>query len=102
GLSGGVDSTVAALLLHRAVGERLTCIFVDNGLLRQNEATQVRARFERLNLNLDFVDATDLFLSRLEGVSDPEQKRKIIGSTFIDVFERRATELGSFDFLAQG
>jgi GMP synthase (glutamine-hydrolysing) len=102
GLSGGVDSTVAALLLHRAIGDRLTCIFVDNGLLRQNEATQVRTRFERLHLNLDFVDATDLFLSRLAGVSDPEQKRKIIGSTFIDVFEERANALGGFEFLAQG
>jgi GMP synthase (glutamine-hydrolysing) len=102
GLSGGVDSTVAALLLHRAIGDRLTCIFVDNGLLRQNEATQVRTRFERLKLHLDFVDATDLFLSRLEGVSDPEQKRKIIGSAFIDVFEKRANALGGFEFLAQG
>jgi GMP synthase (glutamine-hydrolysing) len=102
GLSGGVDSTVAALLLHRAIGDRLTCIFVDNGLLRLNEAGQVRARFERLHLPLDFVDASDLFLERLEGVSDPETKRKIIGATFIDVFERRARELGGFEFLAQG
>jgi GMP synthase (glutamine-hydrolysing) len=102
GLSGGVDSTVAALLIHRAIGERLTCIFVDIGLLRMNEADQVRTRFERLQLNLDFVDATDLFLTRLEGVTDPETKRKIIGGTFIDVFERRAIELGGFDFLAQG
>jgi GMP synthase (glutamine-hydrolysing) len=102
GLSGGVDSTVAALLLHRAIGERLTCIFVDNGLLRLNEAEQVRTRFERLRLPLEFVDATDLFLTRLEGVTDPETKRKIIGATFIDVFERRAVELGGFEFLAQG
>jgi GMP synthase (glutamine-hydrolysing) len=102
GLSGGVDSTVAALLIHRAIGERLTCIFVDNGLLRLNEAEQVRTRFERLNLPLDFVDASDLFLERLANVTDPEQKRKIIGATFIDVFERRARELGGFDFLAQG
>jgi GMP synthase (glutamine-hydrolysing) len=102
GLSGGVDSTVAAVLLHRAIGDRLTCIFVDNGLLRQNEAEQVRTRFARLGLPLEFVDATDLFLDRLAGVTDPEQKRKIIGGTFIDVFEQRATELGSFDFLAQG
>ena len=102
GLSGGVDSTVAALLIHRAIGDRLTCIFVDNGLLRLNEACQVRARFERLHLPLDFVDASDLFLERLEGVSDPETKRKIIGATFIDVFERRAGELGGFEFLAQG
>jgi len=102
GLSGGVDSTVAALLVHRAIGDRLTCIFVDNGLLRQDEAAQVRTRFERLQLPLDFVDATDLFLDRLAGVTDPEQKRKIIGKAFIDVFEQRALELGGFDFLAQG
>ena len=103
GLSGGVDSTVAALLLHRAIGDRLTCIFVDNGLLRHDEAGQVRRRFaEKLQLPLDFVDATDLFLGRLAGVTDPEQKRKVIGAAFIDVFERRATELGGFDFLAQG
>jgi len=101
-LSGGVDSTVAALLLHRAIGDRLTCIFVDNGLLRQDEATQVRTRFERLNLTLDFADATDLFMTRLAGVSDPEQKRKIIGAAFIDVFQERATALGGFEFLAQG
>jgi GMP synthase (glutamine-hydrolysing) len=102
GLSGGVDSTVAALLLHRALGDRLTCIFVDNGLLRLDEAAQVRARFVRLGLPLEFVDATDLFLDRLAGVVDPERKRKIIGATFIDVFEQRARELGEFDFLAQG
>ena len=102
GLSGGVDSTVAAVLLHRALGDRLTCIFVDNGLLRLDEAAQVRARFERLGLSLEFVDATDLFLERLAGVTDPERKRKIIGATFIDVFEKRATEIGQFDFLAQG
>jgi GMP synthase (glutamine-hydrolysing) len=102
GLSGGVDSTVAAVLLHRALGDRLTCIFVDNGLLRLNEAEQVRSRFERLHLPLEFVDAEDLFLERLAGVTDPEQKRKVIGATFIDVFERRAKELGEFDFLAQG
>lgn len=102
-LSGGVDSTVAALLIHRAIGERLTCIFVDNGLLRYDEANQIRKRFaERLHLPLDFVDASELFLDRLRGVTDPEEKRKIIGATFIDVFEKRANELGGFDFLAQG
>jgi GMP synthase (glutamine-hydrolysing) len=103
GLSGGVDSTVAALLIHRAIGDRLTCIFVDNGLLRYDEANQIQKRFrEKMRLPLDFVDASDLFLDRLRGVTDPEQKRKIIGATFIDVFERRATELGGFDFLGQG
>jgi GMP synthase (glutamine-hydrolysing) len=102
-LSGGVDSTVAAFLIHRAIGDRLTCIFVDNGLLRYDEANQVQTRFrEKLKLPLDFVDASDLFLERLAGVIDPEKKRKIIGATFIDVFERRARELGGFDFLAQG
>jgi len=102
GLSGGVDSTVAAVLLHKAIGDRLTCIFVDNGLLRLNEAAQIRTRFERLGLPLEFVDASDLFLDRLAGVTDPERKRKIIGAAFIDVFEQRANELGQFDFLAQG
>jgi GMP synthase (glutamine-hydrolysing) len=102
-LSGGVDSTVAAMLIYRAIGDRLTCIFVDNGLLRHDEANQVRKRFaEKLQLPLDFVDASALFLERLQGVTDPEQKRKIIGGTFIDVFEQRATELGGFEFLAQG
>ena len=101
-LSGGVDSTVAALILHRAVGGQLTCIFVDNGVLRLNEATQVRKRFERLRLPLVFVDASSLFLERLAGVTDPEKKRKIIGATFIDVFEQEATKLGTVDFLAQG
>jgi len=103
GLSGGVDSTVAAMLVHRAIGDRLTCIFVDNGLLRYDEANQIRKRFtEKLHLPLEFVDASDLFLERLAGVTDPETKRKIIGATFIDVFETRANELGQFDFLGQG
>ena len=103
GLSGGVDSTVAAMLMHRAVGDRLTCIFVDNGLLRHDEANQIQTRFrEKLNLPLEFVDATDLFLTRLAGVTDPEQKRKVIGAAFIDVFEQRARELGEFEFLGQG
>jgi GMP synthase (glutamine-hydrolysing) len=101
-LSGGVDSTVAALLIHRAIGNQLTCIFVDNGLLRLNEAAQIRKRYERLRLPLVFVDASDLFLDRLEGVIDPERKRKIIGATFIDVFEAEAAKLGQVDFLAQG
>jgi len=103
GLSGGVDSTVAAMLIHRAIGDRLTCIFVDNGLLRYDEASQIVKRFtEKMRLPLDFVDASVIFLDRLAGVVDPEQKRKIIGATFIDVFEKRAKELGGFDFLAQG
>ncbi len=102
GLSGGVDSTVAAVLVHRAIGDRLTCIFVDNGVLRMDEAAQIRRRFERLSLPLVFVDAARLFLDRLAGISDPEQKRKVIGATFIDVFEEEAGKLGQFDFLAQG
>ena len=103
GLSGGVDSTVAALLLHRAVGDRLTCIFVDNGLLRLNEAEQVRSRFEgQLGLDIVFEDAGDRFLAALDGVTDPEEKRKTIGATFIDVFDDVARRLGHFDFLAQG
>src|SRR5688572_28864791 len=101
-LSGGVDSTVAATLIHRAVGERLQCIFVDNGLLRLNEAPQVVERYKKLRLPVNFVDASDVFLDRLTSVIDPEQKRKIIGSTFIDVFEEEARKLGHFDFLAQG
>ena len=102
-LSGGVDSTVAALLIHRAIGNRLTCVFVDNGVLRLDEATQVQTRFRgKMQLPLEFVDATGLFLSRLAGVMDPERKRKIIGQTFIEVFEEQAQALGGFDFLAQG
>ena len=102
GLSGGVDSTVAAMIIHRAIGDKLTCIFVDNGVLRQDEASQIRRRFERLKLPLVSVDASQLFLERLAGVTDPEAKRKIIGGTFIDVFEQEASRLGQVDFLAQG
>jgi GMP synthase (glutamine-hydrolysing) len=101
-LSGGVDSTVAALIIHRAIGVRLTCIFVDNGVLRLDEAAQIRKRYERLHLPLVFADASSLFLERLAGVVDPERKRKIIGGTFIDVFEAEAAKLGQVDFLAQG
>jgi GMP synthase (glutamine-hydrolysing) len=101
-LSGGVDSTVAALIIHRAVGDQLTCVFVDNGVLRLDEMNQIRKRFERLKLPLVFADASQLFLSRLAGVVDPEQKRKIIGATFIEVFEEQAAKLGRVDFLAQG
>ena len=103
GLSGGVDSTVAAVLVHRAIGDRLTCIFVDNGLLRLNESSQVLARFrDRMQLPVVGVDAAGLFVERLAGITDPERKRKIIGAAFIDVFESKARELGGFDFLAQG
>jgi len=101
-LSGGVDSTVAALIIHRAIGDQLTCIFVDNGVLRLDEAAQIRKRYERLQLPLVFVDASSMFLERLSGVTDPEKKRKIIGATFIDVFEAEAAKLGQVDFLAQG
>jgi GMP synthase (glutamine-hydrolysing) len=103
GLSGGVDSSVAAVLVHRAIGERLTCVFVDNGLLRMNEAAQVVEAFgTHLGLNLVHVDASERFLRRLAGVTDPEQKRKIIGAEFIEVFEAEAQRLGRIDFLAQG
>jgi GMP synthase (glutamine-hydrolysing) len=101
-LSGGVDSTVAALIIHRAIGDKLTCIFVDNGVLRLDEAAQIRKRYERLRLPLVFVDAAALFLGRLAGVTDPEKKRKAIGATFIDVFDAEAAKLGQVDFLAQG
>ena len=103
GLSGGVDSTVAALLVYKAIGDRLTCIFVDNGLLREQEAAQVEDRFRnRMKLPLVVVDAASRFLARLAGVTDPEKKRKIIGAEFIDVFEDAAKDIGQFDYLAQG
>ncbi len=102
GLSGGVDSTVAATLIHRAIGDQLQCIFVDNGLLRLNEARQVIDRYRKLQLPVHPVDASEVFLGRLAGVSDPEMKRKIIGAAFIEVFEEEARTLGQFDFLAQG
>jgi GMP synthase (glutamine-hydrolysing) len=102
-LSGGVDSAVAALLVHRAVGDRLTCVFVDNGVLRKDEATQVRKRFaEKLHLNVVFVDASKRFLTKLKGVKDPERKRKIIGKEFIEVFSKEARKQGKPAFLAQG
>jgi GMP synthase (glutamine-hydrolysing) len=102
-LSGGVDSAVAALIVHRAVGEQLTCVFVDNGLLRQHEATQVVDTFrEHLHVPLVPVDASEEFLTALSGVTDPEQKRKIIGEQFIRIFEREARTLGDVRFLAQG
>jgi GMP synthase (glutamine-hydrolysing) len=102
GLSGGVDSTVTATLVGRAVDDRLTCIFVDHGLLRQGEAERNLARFRRLGLNVVFVDAKERFLDKLRGVMDPEEKRRIIGEEFVRVFEEEAAKLGHFDFLAQG
>lgn len=102
-LSGGVDSSVAALLIHEAVGAQLTCILVDHGLMRKNEAADVVAMFrEHYNLHLIHVDAVDRFVGELEGVSDPETKRKIIGRLFIEVFEDEAKKLGGAEFLAQG
>jgi GMP synthase (glutamine-hydrolysing) len=102
-LSGGVDSSVVALLLHRALGDQLTCVFVDNGVLRKGEAEKVVRTFrDHFHLNLRHVDASDLFLEKLEGVSDPETKRKIIGNEFIYLFEREARAIGDVRFLAQG
>jgi GMP synthase (glutamine-hydrolysing) len=102
GLSGGVDSSVAAVLIHEAIGDQLTCIFVDHGLLRAGEAEQVVTLFrDHYNIPLIHRDAGDLFLGKLRGVADPEQKRKIIGATFIEVFETDAKKIGA-DFLAQG
>ncbi len=103
GLSGGVDSSVAAVLCHKALGDRLTCIFVDNGLLRQGEAEQVVATFrESYHLNLVAVDAREKFLTQLAGVTDPEQKRKIIGRVFIEVFEEEARKVRNARWLVQG
>jgi GMP synthase (glutamine-hydrolysing) len=103
GLSGGVDSAVAALLLHEAIGDQLTCIFVDTGLLRSEEAGEVVTAFrDHFNIPLVPVEAGPIFLARLAGVTDPEQKRRIIGATFIDIFDAEATKLGGADFLAQG
>lgn len=103
GLSGGVDSAVAAVLIHEAIGDQLTCVFVDHGLMRANEAEQVVSLFRNsYNIPLVHVDAEELFLSGLAGVSDPEVKRKFIGKTFIDVFDEEARKIGGADFLAQG
>jgi len=102
-LSGGVDSAVAAALVHRAVGDRLTCIYVDHGLMRKKESELLRVTFEaNLGMNLVMVDARERFLARLAGVTDPEQKRRIIGDEFIRVFEEEAAKLGRIDFLTQG
>ena len=103
GLSGGVDSSVTAVLIHKAIGDQLTCIFVDHGLLRKNEADQVMDALSRdLGVNIIKVDAADRFLGKLEGVTDPEQKRKIIGKEFIEVFNEEAKKIKDADFLAQG
>jgi GMP synthase (glutamine-hydrolysing) len=103
GLSGGVDSSVAAVLIHEAIGDQLTCVFVDHGLLRLGEAEQVVTMFrDHYNMPLIHADESDLFLTALEGVSDPEVKRKTIGKLFIDVFQKHAHEVGGAEFLAQG
>jgi GMP synthase (glutamine-hydrolysing) len=102
GLSGGVDSSVAALLLHRAIGKNLHCIFVNNGLLRKNEFTDVMKAYEGLGLNVKGVDASSLFLDELKDISDPEQKRKVIGRIFIEVFEKEAKLIENAKWLAQG
>jgi GMP synthase (glutamine-hydrolysing) len=103
GLSGGVDSSVAALLVHRAIGDRLTCVFVDHGFMRKNEGEQVvRAFRDHFHVPLVAVDAADRFIARLKGVSDPEEKRKRIGEEFIRVFEREAAQLEDVGFLVQG
>ncbi|MFH1648029.1 MAG: glutamine-hydrolyzing GMP synthase [Chloroflexota bacterium] len=102
-LSGGVDSSVVATLIHRAIGDQLTCIFVNNGLLRREEAERTLKVFKNnLGMNIIYVDASDRFLDRLQGVTDPEEKRKIIGGEFIRVFEDEANKIGKVDFLAQG
>ena len=101
-LSGGVDSSVCASLLSKAIGKNLTCVFVDHGLMRKNEGDEVEAAFKNDELNFVRVDAKDRFLNKLKGVSDPEEKRKIIGEEFIRVFEDEAKKIGSVDFLAQG
>ena len=103
GLSGGVDSSVTAVLIHQAIGNHLTCIFVDNGLLRLNEAAKLKKILKQhLHINIRFVNAAKLFLDALDGVTDPETKRKIIGKIFMDVFEAEAKKIKGADFLAQG
>jgi GMP synthase (glutamine-hydrolysing) len=102
-LSGGVDSSVAAVLVHQAIGDQLICIFVDHGLLRKDEADQVEQVFkERFHMNLICVNAQERFLNKLKGVTDPEKKRKIIGEEFVRVFEEEASKLGEIDYLVQG
>ena len=102
-LSGGVDSTVLAAVLHRTLGEKLTCVMVDHGLLRKNEAKDVIKNLqEKIGLTVKLVNAQDTFISKLEGISDPEEKRKIIGNTFIEVFESESKKLNNIEWLAQG
>lgn len=103
GLSGGVDSSVAAILIHRAIGKNLRCIFIDNGLLRKDEPKQIKEVFRNMyHLNLDYVDRSKRFLARLKGITDPEEKRKIIGDEFIKVFEEEADKVKGVKFLGQG
>lgn len=102
GISGGVDSTVCAYLLSEAIGDNLTCMFIDHGLLRKNEANEVMQSFNDLDINVVKVDARDEFLDALKGITDPEEKRKIIGKTFIDVFNKESQQIDDFKYLAQG
>lgn len=102
-VSGGVDSSVAAALLHKAIGDRFHAVMVDNGCLRKDEASKVVSRLkDHLGINLTVIDASDRFLAALDGVSDPEKKRKIIGGLFIDVFQEEAKKIGEVDYLLQG
>lgn len=102
GLSGGVDSSVVATLINQAIGKQLTCIFVDHGLLRKDEGKEVREIFSKFDLNFIYADYKDLFLQKLQNISDPEQKRKIIGATFIEVFDQESSKIQDAEFLAQG
>lgn len=103
GISGGVDSTVAACLIHKAIGDNLTCLFIDHGLLRENEANEVMDRFNnKFNIKVTKIDASARFLEKLKGINDPEMKRKIIGKEFIDVFNEESRKLGEYEYLAQG
>ena len=102
GISGGVDSTVAAVLLNKAIGDNLNCVFVNNGLLRKDEFAEVLTQYENMGLNVVGVDASNEFITGLRGITDPEQKRKVIGSIFIDVFERQSKKIQDAKWLAQG
>ena len=102
GLSGGVDSSVVAMLLHQCIKDKLTCIFVDNGLLRLNEVDEVLNAFAKIGINIHLSESSDIFLSRLKNITDPEEKRIIIGNTFIEVFEKEAKKIDNVNWLAQG